>query len=320
DGIVSHVMFDGQPLQLAIDTGLSGTYVVYKDWYERTYGKDACKQFQMGCYSCPSGCDPYAKEKHVTRFDDGSAVTSVLHEGTLSPAGKNLDMQFRLIIGFSPGSEVKALKRYCSKQLYLKKMIKKYAVSICSPSDVESFTGTLIFGDWNGLCAIKAGVTVIPMTQPHKAISLDSDLRSYGLVSPTGRRFNPEAGKRSVMYDTGSGSIFAPKSISESLLNKISYFAGPGVHVEAYNHGWNITDKGYSNFPALTFTVGSKQHFIVRIPPNKYALFCDGQWCKLAFREYGGSAVILGRPFFTTYFSSFDLELETVSIAEYKSR
>ncbi|KAF4673390.1 hypothetical protein FOL47_010636 [Perkinsus chesapeaki] len=198
DGIVSGVKFDGQPLKLSIDTGLSGTYVVYKDWYERTYGKDACKQFQMGCYSCPGGCDPYAKEKHVTGFGDGSAITSVLHKGTLSLAGIKLDMQFRLIVDFSPSSEVECdtvmnilglafgsttSRQTVPNQLYLNKMIKKYAVAICSPSDLDSFTGSLILGDWNGLCAIKADVAIIPMTRPHKHSLLDSDLPAYGLVS-----------------------------------------------------------------------------------------------------------------------------------------
>ncbi|KAF4673325.1 hypothetical protein FOL47_010676 [Perkinsus chesapeaki] len=318
-----------------MDTGLSGTYVVYKNWYEKTYGKDACKQFPKGCYSCPGSCNPYAEEKHLTTFEDGTTMTSVLHQGTLVIGKHQLSMQFSLIIDFKPlpsnpeqkpenyiglALTSRSNPQTVTSELYNKKIIKKYALSICSPGDVMSFTGAVIFGDWNGLCGIKSTVTTIPMTQPHRHPAIDSRLLSYGLVSPTGKTFTLQVQQIPAIYDTGTFSIALPKSIFDTLLENIPSMAGPGVEVKFIRGIWRITDKGYSSLPTLTFSVGDLQRpLIIRIPPKKYTMLCDGKWCALTITSYDGSDVILGRPYLTTYFSSYDLKPLTVSMAEYAS-
>ncbi|KAF4673326.1 hypothetical protein FOL47_010677 [Perkinsus chesapeaki] len=294
-----------------MDTGLSGTYVLYKDWYERTYGKDACKQFKMGCYSCPGECNPYAEEKNVGTFADGSTASLLVNERRMRNRRTIL-----ALLSVPPTSP-----QTVPRQLYISKFIKKYAVSICAPGDVVLFTGTLILGDSSGLCAIKSAVTTIPMTEPHEDSHFDSDLSSYGLVSSTGETFAQQVQHGSAIYDTGVFSIYIPKTIFEALLNQISFFAGAGVYVKSIRGVWFITDKGYSSFPTLTFSVGSKQRpFIIRIPPNKYAIKCDGKWCILALDHYDETDILFGRPCFTTYFSSYDYKSQTVSIAEYASR
>ncbi|KAF4666921.1 hypothetical protein FOL47_003856 [Perkinsus chesapeaki] len=314
DGIIKGIKFDNVPLKLLLDTGLSGTYLVYKDWYERTYGRGACGRLKGGCYSCPGRCDPYARERSVGTFADGTTVTSVVHKGRIGIGKYKLEMSFRLMIGFSPGQATPGVRpvnhlglafqtptspETIPLQLYNNKMITKYAVSVCSPGYVPSFTGTLILGNWDGLCAIRSPVATFSMIQPREHNTLDSKLFSYGLVSSAGRTFTKEVRGSPAIYDTGAFSIVLPKGIFESLLNQLTSFAGHGVYLKTVDDVWYITDKGYSSFPAVTFSVGSQRHPVtLQIPPKQYAIECDGRWCLLAFVYDEKPDILLGRPFF----------------------
>ncbi|KAF4672830.1 hypothetical protein FOL47_011321 [Perkinsus chesapeaki] len=275
DGIVTGVSLDSEPLKMFMDTGLSGTFVVYKDWYEEVYGKGSCKTFEPGCYSCPEKCDPYDKERDVRTFSDGSEITSVLHQGTASIGKSQMTMTFRLIIGFSPGDRIPNGKpknflglgfptgpspETVPRQLFRNGLIKQYAVTICSPGHVLSFKGTLIFGDWKGLCKVKPTLTTIPMTEPHKWAFFDSVLSSFGLISSTGHIFTRETPQRSLVYDTGAYSVALPKAIFETVLNQIVTFTsadnGSDVYVKTSRNTWFIEEKGLDFLPVLTFSVG----------------------------------------------------------------
>ncbi|KAF4654449.1 hypothetical protein FOL47_009973 [Perkinsus chesapeaki] len=333
DSIATGLSFDGQPLKMMLDTSLSGTYVVYKEWYEKTFGKGACKRSQGGCYSCPGECNPYSRERNVLTFLDGGSITSVIHEGMVKIGKYKLKMKFRLIIGYSAGAELPHWKppnylglgfadssnlETLPRSLYDKGIIKRYTISICSPSDPVFFQGTVILGEWKGLCRIKSDVTTIPMAQSHDLGHILSDLSSYGLVSSTGKTYTQHR-VGAAEYDTGTVFLCLPRVIFEDFCNKIVSFAGPDVFLKTDDEGfWYITAKRRKNFPTLTFSVGDPRHpVIIRIPPERYAIRCNSKWCRLALLFWDGSQVILGRPFFTSYFSSYDLKSRTISIAEY---
>ncbi|KAF4662615.1 hypothetical protein FOL47_006155 [Perkinsus chesapeaki] len=333
DKTVKGLSFDGQPLKMLVDTGISGTYILYKEWYERTFGKGACKRTVWGCYSCPGECNPYSREKGNNNFNDGGSIIHVSHDGVVKIGKYELKMQFRLIIGYSVGTEVpdwkppnifglaSATPRRTTvvSQLYKNGIIKRNTISVCSPSYPQKYRGTVILGEWNGLCAIKSNVTTIPMGKSHSEGHLLSDLSSYGLVSSTGQTYTQHR-RTTAVYDTGTVGLYIPKFIFEDLLSKIASFAGPDVYLKTRNGYWYITAKRRRYFPTLTFSVGDSQHpLVIRTPPEKYTSDYDKKWYKILIRYYDRPEIILGRSFFTTYFSSYDLDSRTISIAEYAS-
>ncbi|KAF4673049.1 hypothetical protein FOL47_011058 [Perkinsus chesapeaki] len=335
---VSGIAFDGQPLELYMDTGSPGTYVIYKDWYEKTYGQCPPKT----CYTCVGPCDPYSEEKFVLKFDDGSAIETVFHEGVVELGGNKLRMKFRLIIGWSPPPAFKTEKpmnyfgldfdprasdESILTQLVLKKIVSEKTVSICAPSLPRSFAGKLILGSVTPeQCAITPPKTVFKM-DPFE-VHFNTEVSSYGLVSSYGQAYSRPLFDSFAIYDTGSYSITLYKAYLEFLLNTITEVvkqdSGLDVHVKVKDGSWYIQQRGYDYLPTLTFAIGAATASrTIHIPPIHYTQDCDGTWCLLLLQQYNSPDIILGRPFFTTHFSSFT-EIKggprTVPLAAYANK
>ncbi|KAF4673051.1 hypothetical protein FOL47_011060 [Perkinsus chesapeaki] len=271
-------------------------------------------------------------------FDDGSAITTVLHQGVIGFAGHKLEMKFRLIIGWSPepGRETQepvnsfglayrdaASNENILMQLFLKKIISEKTVSICAPSRPKTFTGKVILGSFKKeQCPTTFPKIVLPM---ESSGFFNTALLSLGLVSSKGQPFMQQVSDGLAIHDTGAYSIFLPKPYFEFLLNKITEIvkkdSGKDSYVKVKNGVWYIRKRGYDYFPRLAFALGEPTaHRTIYIPPSHYTHQCDGTWCALLLHHYNLPRILLGRPFFTTYFSSF-AEAEdgrrTVTLAPY---
>ncbi|KAF4677038.1 hypothetical protein FOL47_003771 [Perkinsus chesapeaki] len=331
---VTGIAFDGQPLDLYLDSGLIGTHVIYKDWYEKTYGICPPKT----CYTCINECHPYSEEQLMINFDDGSAITTVYHYGVIELAGHKLEMKFRLIVGWSPSPTIPTEKpmnylgiayrmdRYDETvmiQLFLKNLISDKTVSVCAPSDLKNFTGVVILGSLREeQCPTAFPKIVLRMKSSG---FFNTALLSLALVSSKGRPFMQRVPDGMVIYDTGAYSVFLPKPYFEFVLNKITEIvkqdSGLDVHVVTKGSAWFIEERGYEYFPTLAFALGDRtSHTTIYIPPSQYTENCGGTWCHLVLRHYNLPYITLGRPFFTTYFSSFREIREgrrTVTLAPY---
>ncbi|KAF4661549.1 Eukaryotic translation initiation factor 2D [Perkinsus chesapeaki] len=295
DNTVVGVAFDGQPLDLYMDSGSTGTYVIYKDWYEVTYGE--CPP--SICYACVGGCNPYSEERFVVKFDDSSAITTVVHRGVVKLAGHKLDMEFRLIIGWSPNPEFPTEKpmnyfgigyrdgasgENILMQLHLRKIIREFTVSICAPSLSKTFTGKVILGAFKAeQCATESPKTVIPMKP--STYHFNTVLSYVGLVSSRGQPFMQKVPNGIALYDTGSYSIFLPSNFFEFVLNKMTQIveqaAHQDVHVKLSDGTWYIEQKGYDYLPKLAFDIASpRASTTILIPPSHYTEDCDGTWVK----------------------------------------
>ncbi|KAF4687077.1 hypothetical protein FOZ60_004344 [Perkinsus olseni] len=55
--LYAHVVVDNQQICAQVDTGSPELTVIWKDWYEHVTRPGSCTTLQMGCYTCPKGCD-----------------------------------------------------------------------------------------------------------------------------------------------------------------------------------------------------------------------------------------------------------------------
>ncbi|KAF4663256.1 hypothetical protein FOL47_005830 [Perkinsus chesapeaki] len=330
---------DGNPLQLNVDTGSPHTLVVYKDWYEDTYGKGACKTLPSGCYSCPSKCDPYAKEVFVRSFNDGSEYSTVYLKGALSVNGKMVgDIEFGLVLNFTRGPissdpfphpmfgiGYDSIPGHYTvlHQLYARKLVPEFAYQICSPTPPFVFAGQLVLGSSQGACSIQRPITILPMVMLPTLSALSSAIFSYGLVSSKKHdAFVRPLDNLFILFDTGTESLAFPHyifmDVKEKLINFASRDSGRTVNARVVNGLLCIGFPAIQYLPALTFSLGVKDKpFEVKILPKDYISRCDGQWCILRIL-YVGKHIILGRPFFSSYFLGADLENAKLKIANYQ--
>ncbi|KAF4658124.1 hypothetical protein FOL47_008144 [Perkinsus chesapeaki] len=340
--ILTGISFDGQPLDLYMDTGMSGTYVIYKDWYEKVYGKGSCPP--RLCYVCISACDPFKMKNYTTRFVDGLTITTVQHEGVIDVSGHKLKTQFSLIIDFSSRVSTEKPTNFLGLafadginphtvplDLLNSKIVQQYAVSVCtSASRVVTFGGQLLLGQWKGRCPIQAPTT---MTVPMKlAVGyrriFATGLNSLGLVSSKGRASAKQLSDAAVAYDTGADMLDFPKEQFDYLMKEISQSvrndSGRNPRIKSLGLLWLIEKAAYNFLPTLTFNVGSYplSPLVIRISPKKYAQKYDDEWyvLKIIYRDNRGAMIFLGRPFFTSYFSSFDMQRKLVKFARYADR
>ncbi|KAF4677205.1 hypothetical protein FOL47_002768 [Perkinsus chesapeaki] len=324
DVIVADISFDGQPLDLRMDMGTRGTYVIYKDWYEKVYGKGSCPP--RLCYVCISTCDPFKMKNQTIQFVDGSTITTVQHEGEIDVSGHKLKTQFRLIIGFTSTVSSEEPTNFLGlafpdaynphtvpSDLFKNKIVQQYAVSVCiSASGVETFSGELLLGQWEDQCAFQATTT---MTVPMKLTGGDAryfttNLNSLGLVSSKGRASTQQLSDAAVVYDTGADMLGFPQAQLEYFMKEIRQSvkndSGRDPKIKSLWGIWLIEKAAYNFLPTLTFNVGSYtlSPLVVRIPPRKYAQNYDDEWYLLEMTPLNSARepVILGRPFFTTYF------------------
>ncbi|KAF4650259.1 hypothetical protein FOL47_001332, partial [Perkinsus chesapeaki] len=318
DGKIA-INIDGNPLQLAVDTGSPHTLVVYKDWYEDTYGKGACKTLPSGCYSCPSKCDPYAKEVFVRSFEDGSEYSMVYHKGALSVNGKMVgDIEFGLVLNFIPdhrssdpfpdslfGIGYDTIDGHYTilHQLYARKLVPEFAFQICSPTPPLVFAGQLVLGSSQGACSIQQ-----PM-----AIQLPSSaIFSYGLVSSTKHEAFVHPLDNLILFDTGTATLVFPEyifmDVKDKLINIASRDSGRTVSAKVMNGvlcvGFETQEiSALQYLPALTFSLGVKDK--------------PFEWCILRIMHIGED-IILGKPFFSSYFLGADLGDAKLKIANYQ--
>ncbi|KAF4672245.1 hypothetical protein FOL47_000762 [Perkinsus chesapeaki] len=292
DNKVAGMAFDGQPLDLYLDSGQSGTYVIYKEFYEKTYGRCPPKT----CYTCIKKCHPYSHK---------------------------LEMEFGVIIGWSPSPKFPTERplnylgleyhRVASGenimiQLFLKKIISEKRVSICVSSDAKTFTGEVILGAFKEKqCPTTSPKIVLPVKSSGY---FDTALLSLGLVSPKGKSSIKHLPDGIAVYDTGTYCIVLPEPYFEFVLNTITQIvkqaSGLDVRVEIKDGLWYIEQRGYDYLPRLAFVVGDPEnHRTIYIPPRHYTKDCDGTWCILLLLQHNFAEILLGRPVFTTYFSSF---------------
>ncbi|KAF4668977.1 hypothetical protein FOL47_002795 [Perkinsus chesapeaki] len=339
DGVISSTAIDENPLKFTMDSGDGFTYVVYSDWYEKKYGKGACKSLPSGCYTCPTKCNPYKKEKYTVAFASGMMYEYSLQKGNLVLNGESVGtVEFGLIIGYSPrqaypneppfnimGLDYGSQQgRYpIHRQLYINGVIDEWAFRICSPGQPHEFKGNLILGVSQGACPARQPVTEIQLRGPSVTAKLDSSLATFGMVSSKGATFSQPVTQVTIVYDTGAHPIVLPRSIFEIVLNKMVELAskdsGQDIHVKTSGVVWYVQKKGFDHLPTLTFTVGTSggAPFTIRIPLKKYATPCDESWCTLWLYPSPAAGIILGRPFFTTYATGFDLPAGVMQVQEY---
>ncbi|KAF4673057.1 hypothetical protein FOL47_011066 [Perkinsus chesapeaki] len=338
DDKVTDILFDRQPLDLYMDSRSIATYVIYKDWYEKTYGRCPPKT----CYTCAGGCNPYREERFMVKLDDGSRMETVFHEGLLQFAGLKLKVRFRLIIEWSPSTVYPPKKprnhlgigyrRNSSgegilSQLFLNHIISERTVSICTPSSPRKFTGKVILGSFTASeCRTTYPQKRYRMKSPE--LSFNTALSYVGVVSVEGKTFVHKMPNGLALYDTGAYSIILPKPYFESVLNKMTDLIKQGSHRGAYvktkDGEWYIRQEEYRYFPDLGFALGGLwEDTAILIPPKYYTERCNGTWCALLLQHHSSPEVMLGRPFFTSHFSSFGegpSGLRTVTLADYASR
>ncbi|KAF4665392.1 hypothetical protein FOL47_004634 [Perkinsus chesapeaki] len=269
-------------------------------------------------------------KNHTTRFVDGSTITTVQHDGVIDVAGHKLKTRFRLIIGFtSPVSTEKPMNylglafpdsnnpHTLPLDLFNNKIVQQYAVSVCiSASGVVTFGGQLLLGQWKGLCAIQTPTT---MTVPMKSAGVSAryfstNLNSLGLVSSKGQASTKQLADAAAVYDTGTYMLSLPQAQFDYLKKEIRLLvrndSGADPRIEKRGFTWVIERAAYKFLPMLTFNVGSYSlsPLVILIPPKKYAQKYDDRWYELKITTHNGKPIILGRPFFTTYFSSFDMK------------
>ncbi|KAF4670104.1 hypothetical protein FOL47_002222 [Perkinsus chesapeaki] len=318
------VNIDGNPLQLTVDNGSPDTFVVYRDWYEDKYGKDACKTLPSGCYSCPSECDPYAKEVFVRSFNDGSKYFMVYLKGALSVNGKMVgDIEFGLVLDFIPnprtpnqfpfslfGIGYDSIPGHYTvlHQLHARKLVPEFAYQICSPTPPLVFAGQLVLGSSQGACSIQQPMAILPMVMSPTLSGPSSAILSYGLVSSKKHdAFVRPLANLVVRFDTGTGSLAFPEyifmDVKEKLINFASRDSGRTVDAKVVNGLLYVGFPALQYLPTLTFSVGVKEK--------------PFEWCTLRIL-YVGKHIILGRPFFLSYFLGADLENAKLKVANYK--
>ncbi|KAF4667666.1 hypothetical protein FOL47_003439 [Perkinsus chesapeaki] len=340
DSIVTGISFDGQPLDLFMDTGVSGTSVIYKDWYEKVYGKGSCPP--RLCYVCTSACDPFKMKNHTTRFVDGSTITTVQHEGEIDVSGHKLKTRFRLIIGFTRSVSTRKPVNFLGLafadtdnphtvplDLFNNKIVQEYSVSVSiSASGVATFSGHLLLGQWKDKCPIKAATTMtVPMNGEYPSV-LATNLHSLGLVSSRGQASTKQLSGAVAVYDTGTYTLSFPQVqlgyLLEEIRQSVNNDSGRYPKIERSGLFWLIEKAAYNFLPTLTFNVGSYplSPLVIRIPPKKYAQKHDDGWyvLKMISHQSSSAVIILGRPFFTTYLSSFDMQRKLVKLARYSDR
>ncbi|KAF4658354.1 hypothetical protein FOL47_008009 [Perkinsus chesapeaki] len=332
---VTGLSFDGQPLDLYSETAISETLVIYKDWYEKTYGRCPPKT----CYTCIRECYPYNRERHIVHSLDGSTLTTVLHHGTVQLDKHQIEMNFRLIIGWSPGPvrggnlpvNYLGLAFYKGSpdenflgQLFIKNVVSERRISICAPSDPQTFTGTIILGK-----AVKTQCKILstPIISLPAGSSgfLDARFLVLGLDFLDGHQFEEYPYATIAAIDTGGQSIGLPKYYFQMILNMITESAsGSPVYVKVKNDVWYIQQRGRDSFPTLIIGLGTfDRNVVVKIPVKRYLGGCDGTWCRLLLVGHDSPYILLGRPFLTSSFSSFAEDQraqKTVTFAHYDRR
>ncbi|KAF4650496.1 hypothetical protein FOL47_001106 [Perkinsus chesapeaki] len=88
-----------------IDTGSPSTYFLWKDWFEEEYGEEACTFPGIGCYTCPTPCQPH--NPFWITYLKGPSVRVFLYRGTVPLSSVNVsDLQFGLACGQQPPEEL----------------------------------------------------------------------------------------------------------------------------------------------------------------------------------------------------------------------
>ncbi|KAF4673050.1 hypothetical protein FOL47_011059 [Perkinsus chesapeaki] len=189
----------------------------------------------------------------------------------------------------------------------------------------KTFTGKVILGSLKEeQCPTTSPIIAIPVKS---SAFFNTALLSLGLVSSKDQAFMQQVPDGIAIYDTGAYSL-VPKPYFELVLNTITEIvkqdSGEDVYVKAKNDIWYIRQRGYDYFPRLAFALGEPTaHRTIYIPPSHYTQDCDGTWCALILQYYNFPEIILGRPFFTTYFSSFKGNKggrRTVTLAPYAKK
>ncbi|KAF4652552.1 hypothetical protein FOL47_011030 [Perkinsus chesapeaki] len=316
DSILTGISFDGQPLDLYMDTAMIGTSVIYKGWYEEVYGEGSCPP--RLCYVCVSACDPFKMEHYTTQFADGSTITTVQHEGVIDVSGHKLKTQFRLIIDFtSPIPTEKPMNflglafpdtydpHTVPLDLFNNKIVQQYAVSVCiSARGVVTFGGQLLIGQWKGRCAIQAPTTMTVLMRLTGEYSelFTTNLNSLGLVSSKGQASTKQLSDAAVVYDTGAAQLTFPQAQLDYLMKEIrqSVRNDSGRNPKIKNLGdlWLIEEAAYNFLPTLTFNVGSYSlsPLVIRIPPKKYAQKYDDGWWSFGTQNLGDNEQVPAPP------------------------
>ncbi|KAF4685349.1 hypothetical protein FOZ60_006612 [Perkinsus olseni] len=322
--------FDKQEQRLIVDTGSQALFVVYKEWYEKTYAGRSCTTLSSGCYTCPDGCDPYrSSRKFFVEFGDDTHVTFVMHEGSITIGGRVIhSATFGLIIGFnSPSSEEEphGLLGLAQpqpggpspflKQLYAAGVIQERRFSVCTPEQSTHLDGTLTLGG-RGDCAVFAMRHMELVQSRASQTSSLLQLRLSSVSVATGGTMFIALDNKLAVLDTGDALIRLPTQLYEKVTSMLDR---SGIDHEG--NKWLIRNTEMEHMPILQLNLGDFSHgACLVLRPAYYTEEYSDTLRILAIEPTESKTVHLGMPFFRAYYTHFDLENSTLEVAQYYHR
>ncbi|KAF4753710.1 hypothetical protein FOZ63_011520, partial [Perkinsus olseni] len=97
--------FDGQPINLFVDSASFMSYLRYGGWYESIYGPNSCKDLVSGCYFCPptDPCDLASlrtRKIHSVKYAEGREDEFVLRRVSLWVGKRKVEnIEIGLMVG-----------------------------------------------------------------------------------------------------------------------------------------------------------------------------------------------------------------------------
>ncbi|KAF4742333.1 hypothetical protein FOZ62_017311 [Perkinsus olseni] len=224
--LYAHVVVDQQQIYAQVDTGSPELTVIWKDWYEHVTRPGSCTTLQMGCYTCPKGCDSRPTIKITYGFKEvsvfpwqgsvqlGDTVVGKLGFGVIKgqkppPPSRNAAN----ILGLSP--DASKLPSVLT-QLYGQSKVSSptFALYLSRPSagSFES-SGELLLGGGDDTLYVKP-LRFVRFSKPAVLeVKLDSLKVGNG---PSVARINQD-----LLIDTGTNFVLVPSKYIDSLLRSI---------------------------------------------------------------------------------------------------